>query len=37
MLADIRNLCGHNKSREATPEEVEELIVGVDQIVRTLF
>jgi hypothetical protein len=36
-LADIRNLCGHSKHRDPTAEEVDELIEGVDRVVRTLF
>jgi len=35
-LADIRNICGHEKKNEPTTEEVEELIVGVDKIVKTV-
>lgn len=36
-LADIRNLCDHNKEREPTKDEVEELISGTDRVVKTLF
>lgn len=36
-LGDIRNLCDHNKDREPTKEEVEELINGIDQIIKTNF
>lgn len=36
-LGDIRNLCGHNKDREPTKEEVEELIAGTDKIIKTIF
>jgi hypothetical protein len=36
-LGDIRNLCGHSKHREPNSDEVDELIEGVDKIVRTLF
>lgn len=36
-LGDIRNLCDHNKDREPTKEEVEELINGVDKFTKTLF
>ena len=35
-LGDLRNLCDHNKDREPTREEVEELINGVDKIMKTL-
>ena len=36
-LGDIRNLCTHNKQREPTGEEVEELINGVEKHTKTLF
>jgi hypothetical protein len=36
-LGDLRNLCDHNKKREPTTEEVEELIAGVEKITKTLF
>lgn len=36
-LGDIRNLCDHNKYREPTKEEVEELINSVDKIIKTVF
>ncbi len=36
-LADIRNLCDHNKHREPHRTEVEELIAGTDRIVKTLL
>ena len=36
-LGDIRNLCDHNKQREPTKEEVEELISGVEKYTKTLF
>lgn len=35
-LGDIRNLCGHKKKRDPTPEEVGELIDGVDKIIKTI-
>lgn len=35
-LGDLRNLCDHNKQREPTPEEVLELIGGVDKTVKTV-
>jgi len=35
-LADIRNLCGHDKKTEPTTEQVEDLIVGVTKITKTL-
>jgi hypothetical protein len=36
-LGDIRNLCGHNKDREPTKEEVNELIDGVKKITKTIY
>jgi hypothetical protein len=36
-LGDIRNLCDHNKDRDPTKEEVQELINGVDKFTKTLF
>ena len=34
-LGDIRNLCDHSKDREPTPDEVEELLSGVEKITKT--
>jgi hypothetical protein len=36
-LGDIRNLCDHNKDRDPTKEEGEELINGVEKFTKTLF
>jgi hypothetical protein len=36
-LADIRNLCCHNKDREPTSAEVDDLIQSVHQIARTVL
>lgn len=36
-LGDIRNLCDHNKDREPTKDEVEELISGVEKVTKTIF
>lgn len=36
-LGDLRNLCDHNKEREPTREEVDDLISGVDRLLKTLF
>lgn len=36
-LADIRNLCDHNKHREPTKDEVTELVDGADKLCKTLF
>ncbi|SEI70250.1 hypothetical protein SAMN04487995_1783 [Dyadobacter koreensis] len=37
LLGDIRNLCDHNKTREPKQEEVDELISGVEAIIKTIF
>ena len=36
-LGDIRNLCTHNKNKEPTIEDVDELISSVDKYTKTLF
>ncbi len=36
-LADLRNKCTHNKEREPTKENVEDLIEGVEKITKTIF
>jgi len=36
-LGDLRNLCDHNKDREPSKEEAEELISGVEKFTKTLF
>lgn len=36
-LADLRNLCDHKKNREPKKEEVEELIIGVDKTIKTIY
>ena len=36
-LGDLRNLCDHNKNREPSPDEVAELIGGVEKYTKTLF
>jgi hypothetical protein len=36
-LGDLRNLCDHNKHREPTAEEIEELVSGVEKITKTLY
>ena len=36
-LADIRNLCVHNKKTEPTEDQINELIEGVEKITKTLF
>ena len=36
-LADLRNLCAHEREREPTKEEVSELVEGADKYTKTLF
>jgi hypothetical protein len=36
-LADIRNLCVHNKQTEPTKSQVDDLVSGVNKVVKTLF
>lgn len=36
-LADLRNLCGHQKEVEPTKPDVEELISGTDKVLKTIF
>jgi hypothetical protein len=36
-LADIRNLCDHNKKVEPTPGQVDDLIAGVMRTTKTVF
>ncbi|MGO9569729.1 MAG: hypothetical protein ACLP5H_19530 [Desulfomonilaceae bacterium] len=37
LLADIRNLCSHQKTAEPTDDQVEELIAGVNSIIKSVF
>jgi len=36
-LADLRNLCDHKKKSDPRAEDINELIVGVEKITKTLF
>lgn len=36
-LGDIRNLCDHNKEKEPTLDESNDLISGVEKIIKTTF
>lgn len=36
-LADVRNLCDHDRKTEPTPEQVKEFLAGVMKITKTLF
>ena len=35
-LADIRNLCDHNKTKEPTTDQVSDLVDGVAKVLKTL-
>lgn len=36
MLGDIRNLCDHNKQKEPTADQVQDLIDGTDKVLKTI-
>lgn len=36
-LADIRNLCDHDKKKEPSQEQVDEMIEGVGKVSKTVF
>ena len=36
-LGDLRNLCDHNKSKEPTKSEIDDLITGAEKLTKTLF
>lgn len=36
-LADLRNLCDHDKKAEPTEDQVKDLVAGVKKITKTLF
>lgn len=37
LLADLRNLCDHNKLKEPTAENIEDLLSGVEKVMKTVF
>lgn len=37
LLGDLRNLCSHNKDNEPTHQDVEDLISGIDKVIKTVF
>ena len=37
FLADVRNVCCHNKGREPTADEVKELLIGAGAVIKTVF
>jgi hypothetical protein len=36
-LADLRNLCVHNKDKEPVNDQIDDLITGAEKLVKTLF
>jgi hypothetical protein len=36
-LADIRNLCDHNKISDPTADQVNDMLAGVRKLIKTLF
>jgi len=36
-LGDLRNLCDHNKEKDPTKDNVDELIMGVEGIIKSIF
>lgn len=37
LLGDIRNLCDHSKGREPSKDEVEDLINGIEKVIKSVF
>lgn len=37
LYADIRNICSHQKAVEPTAEQVDELISGVNSVIKSVF
>ena len=37
FLADIRNLCVHEKGKDPTADEVDDLISGVNSVIKSVF
>jgi hypothetical protein len=36
-LGDLRNLCSHKKEKEPKSEQIEELIEGVEKVIKNIF
>ena len=36
LLGDIRNLCDHNKQKEPTAQQINDLIDGTDKVLKTI-
>ena len=37
LLGDLRNLCDHPKDRDPSKEEVNDLVSGVEKVIKTVF
>jgi len=37
LLGDLRNLCSHQRGNDPTKEQVEDLIAGVNSIIKSVF
>ena len=37
LLADIRNLCTHQKAKDPTADQIDELISGVNSVIKSFF
>jgi hypothetical protein len=37
LFADIRNLCSHHKSSDPSADQVDELIAGINAVVKIVF
>ncbi|MCY3615925.1 MAG: DUF4145 domain-containing protein, partial [Bacteroidetes bacterium] len=36
-LADIRNICGHDRKKEPTKDEIEDLLDGTKYVIKSVF
>ncbi|ULQ61025.1 HEPN domain-containing protein [Brucepastera parasyntrophica] len=36
-LTDLRNLCSHNKEKEPSSDEIDEMIFGVEKVIKTVY
>lgn len=37
LMADIRNICTHQKGKEPTPDQIDEMLNGVRSITKSVF
>jgi hypothetical protein len=37
LLADIRNICTHQKGKDPTPDQIDDMLNGVRSIIKTVF